>query len=223
MKLICAKQGIELRLDENQVNTLVLENPAIFSEFLQNLISQLEGNEGELILSEGDKIYPISKTVAFLANPLSVDCNEKKIITKLYKELEDNVKNDMYEKYSIFHSEVLNFLERIVNTVPYHLQMDIDINIAALLKAYNVKVAETDVEPLERLIDYLRALRSICGIQVMIILNLKQFFTKSQLQQLYEFCYYQKIYLIQLEGRKTYTIEGEKYVIIDEDMCMIEA
>ena len=55
MKLICAKQGIELRLDENQVNTLVLENPAIFSEFLQNLISQLEGNEGELILSEGDK------------------------------------------------------------------------------------------------------------------------------------------------------------------------
>ena len=31
MKLICAKQGIELRLDENQVNTLVLENPAIFS------------------------------------------------------------------------------------------------------------------------------------------------------------------------------------------------
>ena len=92
MKLIYAKQGIELRLDENQVNTLVLENPAIFSEFLQNLISQLEGNEGELFLSEGDKIYPISKTVAFLANPLSVDCNEKKIITKLYKELEDNVK-----------------------------------------------------------------------------------------------------------------------------------
>ena len=91
MKLICAKQGIELRLDENQVNTLVLENPAIFSEFLQNLISQLEGNEGELILSEGDKIYPISKTVAFLANPLSVDCNEKKIITKLYKELEDKL------------------------------------------------------------------------------------------------------------------------------------
>lgn len=222
MKLIYAKQGIELRLDENQVNTLVLENPAIFSEFLRNLISQLEGNEGELILSEGDKIYPISKTVAFLANPLSVDCNEKKIITKLYKELEDNVKNDMYEKYSIFHSEVLNFLERIVNTVPYHLQMDIDINIAALLKAYNVKVAEEDVEPLERLIDYLRALHSICGIQVIIILNLKQFFTKSQLEQLYEFCHYQKIHLIQLEGRKTYTIEDEKYVIIDEDLCMIE-
>ena len=81
MKLLYTRYGVELELMENQMQTLVLENPLIFSSFLQNLMGQVDGKEGELILSEGDKIYPLAKTVVFLPNPLMVDCNEKKIIT----------------------------------------------------------------------------------------------------------------------------------------------
>lgn len=61
MKLLYTRYGVELELMENQMQTLVLENPLIFSSFLQNLMGQVDGKEGELILSEGGKIYPVGK------------------------------------------------------------------------------------------------------------------------------------------------------------------
>ena len=55
------------------------------------------------------------------------------------------------------------------------------------------------------------------------ILNLKQFLTEKQVGQLYEFCFYEKIHLINLEGQKNYTLKQEKCVIMDKDLCVIDA
>ncbi len=222
MKLLYPKYGINIQLEENQVNNLVVEKPEIFSEFLQELIWQLEGNEGELILSEADKILPIAKNVILISNPLMVDCNEKKIIMKLYKELSDNARNLMYEKCSELNSQIVGFLDEILNTVPYHLEADIDMDVATLLKNYNVQIATAGTQPIERLIDYLRANSLICGIRIFIALNLKQFFSQEELRQLYEFCFYEKIHLICMEGIKSDTLKNEKCVIIDKDLCIIE-
>lgn len=222
MKMVYAKYGIELQIRENQINNLLIENPEVFSDFLSELLWQLQGNDGELIFSEGEKILTPARNIILISNPLVVDCNEKKIITKLYKELADNVQNQMYAAYSEMNSKIIGLLDDILNTVPYHLESDIDLEITALLKSYNVQIATEGMLPLERLIDYLRANSSICGIRIFIILNVKQFFTKEELQQLYEFCFYEKIYLICLDGMKSYTMNDEKCVIIDKDLCIIE-
>lgn len=75
---------------------------------------------------------------------------------------------------------------------------------------------------LEALLDYLRALSCICNIRVAFILNVKQFLTLEEVRQLYEFCFYEKMYLINLEGQKNYNLEQEKCVIIDKDLCIID-
>lgn len=221
MRLIYAKYEIEIQLRENEVYTLVLEQPAAFIDFLRNLMAQIDGMEGELILSEGDQQLSFAKNAVLISNPLMVDSNEKRVLTRLYKELDQNVKNLMYEKYSMVSSELLQFMEDMTATMPYQLSTETDLNIMALLKAYDVKIAVEGNDPLERLIDYLRALSSICGIRVFVILNLKHFFTVDQVAQLYEFCFYSKIFLINLEGQKNYILPEEKCVIIDKDLCFI--
>ena len=87
MKAIYAKYGIELSLEENQIITLVVENPKVMSDMLRDIFRQINGEEGGWILSENDKIFPLEKTGVLLDNPLTADCNDKKILTKLYKEL----------------------------------------------------------------------------------------------------------------------------------------
>lgn len=221
MRLVYARYDLELRLKENEICTLVLEQPVVFTDLLRNLITQTEGADGELILSEGDQQMPFVKNVVFIANPLSVDSNEKRILTKLYKELDGNAKNMLYEAYSDMNTKMLQFLESIIATVPYQLSTETDLNVTAVLKAYDVKIAVDGDNPLERLIDYLRAFSTICGIRVFAALNLKQFFTADQMRQLYEFCFYSKIYLINLEGQKNYVLPEEKCVIIDKDLCLI--
>lgn len=222
MKLIYAKYGMELILEETQISTLVIENPVVLCDMLQDLANQINGNEGEWIFSEADKVFSLAKNCIFVSNPLGVDCNEKRIITKLYKELDENVKSIMHEQYCELNSNIVRFMEQLLNTVPYHLDMELIMDAVAVLKAYDVRIMTDTREPLERLVDYLRAISSICGIRVVFVLNLKQFFSREQVSQLYEFCFYEKIYLINIEGIKNYILKEEKYVIIDKDLCLIE-
>lgn len=222
MKAIYAKYGIELSLEENRIITLVVENPKVMSDMLRDIFRQINGEEGGWILSENDKIFPLEKTGVLLDNPLTADCNEKKILTKLHKELSEQAKTSLYEECTQVNFHIVDFLEKLFATVPYHLEMELDVDVAGLLKLYGVKIESDGADVLENLIDYLRAISSICNIHVVWILNLKQFLTEEQVDQLYEFCFYEKIYLINLEGQKNYSLKQEKCVIIDKDLCVID-
>ena len=216
MKMVWSRYGLELQLCENQISTIVMENPLVFTQLLQTIIRQIEGEEGDLLLSEGDKILTFSKNVVLIDNPLMINCNEKRIISKIHKELGNIVNTEMYEKYSMLNTEIVKFVEAAMDTVPYHLEMDYQVDVTELLKTYDVKIATEETDPLEKLIDYLRALHAICNIKIVIVLNLKQFFTEEQVKQVYEFCFYEKIFLINMEGMKTYLTD-------DKDLCLIQS
>lgn len=222
MRIIYAKYGIDLCLEENKITTIVIENPLVMSEVIRDISRQVNGEYGEWILSEQDKIFSIEKSSQFINNPLMVNSNEKRILTRLYKELFEQANTLMYEEYTQINSYIVSFLVRLLDTVPYHLDMEIDMDLTGILKLYGVKMESDGVGVLEVLIDYLRALSSICNIHVIWILNVKQFLTVEEVQQLYEFCFYEKILLINLEGQKNYNLEHEKCVIIDKDLCIID-
>ena len=213
MRIIYSKYGIDLCLEENKITTIVIENPSV---------RQVNGEDGEWILSDQDKIFSIEKSSIFLDNPLMVNSNEKRILTRLYKELSEQANTLMYEEYTQINSYIVSFLERLLDTVPYHLDMEVDMDLIGILKLYGVKMESDGVSVLEVLLDYLRALSTICNIHVVFILNIKQFLTIEEVQQLYEFCFYEKIHLINLEGQKNYNLEKEKCVIIDKDLCIID-
>ena len=222
MRIIYSKYGIDLYLEENKITTIVIENPLVMSEVIRNISRQVNGEDGEWILSEQDKIFSVEKSGIFLDNPLMVNSNEKRILTRLYKELSEQANTLMYEDYTRINSYIVSFLERLLDIVPYHLDMEVDMDLTGILKLYGVKIESEGVSVLEALLDYLRALSCICNIRVAFILNVKQFLTLEEVRQLYEFCFYEKMYLINLEGQKNYNLEQEKCVIIDKDLCIID-
>lgn len=222
MRIIYSKYGIDLYLEENKITTIVIENPSLMSEVVRDISKQVNGEDGEWILSDKDKIFSLEKSGIFLDNPLMVNSNEKRILTRLYKELSEQANTLMYEDYTRINSYIVSFLESLLDTVPYHLDMEVDMDLTGILKLYGVKIESDGVSVLEALLDYLRALSCICNINVFFILNVKQFLTIEEVQQLYEFCFYEKIYIINLEGQKNYNLEQEKCVIIDKDLCIID-
>lgn len=110
MRIIYSKYGIDLCLEENKITTIVIENPLVMSEVIRNISRQVNGEDGEWILSEQDKIFSIEKSSMFLDNPLMVNCNEKRILTRLYKELSEQANTLMYEEYTQINSYIVSFL-----------------------------------------------------------------------------------------------------------------
>ena len=87
MKLVNTYYNLEMDIVENQVIVLSVENPIAYAKLVGDLWKQVNGEDGSYILSDCEKVKNISKEIECILNPFALDCNSKKIISRLYQEL----------------------------------------------------------------------------------------------------------------------------------------
>ena len=107
MKFIYGEREIVLDFHENEIQVVTIENREYLSAFLQNLYNQSQGIEGNIILSEGEKILPLSKAAEIVWNPFSIDINNKKILGKLFQELKNISIEDQYTEICELNSKIV--------------------------------------------------------------------------------------------------------------------
>lgn len=88
MKLVSPELSKAILSDENLVTEWIIESPVLFSQYVQALLRQCGGEEGQFVLSDRGRTVEISKYMEIVLNPFSVEINSKKILTKLYSELD---------------------------------------------------------------------------------------------------------------------------------------
>lgn len=222
MKLIYSVYGIELELEENQVYVLTVENTRVMTELIQDLWRQCQGEEGELSLVRNGEKVSFDKNIEFVYNPVMVSCNNRKIISKLYKQIDEIAREEMYEKTLKLNSEIVSYLDELSEKVPYPLANLMEMELPGLLKLYRLEVEEEYFSLAEQLVSYLRIMHQICGIKVFVCMNLKQFFNPSEIQIIYQDIFLEKLILIDIEGKYSERLICEKNWIIDESLCIIE-
>ena len=200
MKLVHAEYGIEIELKENQIPVLVIEAPETFSELIQELYLSKQGGEGKVLLSEADKLLNMGKFLELVVNPFAIDVNEKRIVQKLYQEIESRVQEQLVLETAEIHSQLISYLEEIAGKVTYPVTFDLEENVLGLMKIYNVRLETESITLLEKLVEYFRLLHQLCRVEVIVCVNLKSYLSESELRQLYEAVFYEKISLILLEN-----------------------
>lgn len=221
MKLVNPDLNINIELAENTVQIISIENKALFSKALQNLWNQYNGQEGSFILSEKGKILKIGKEAEVIFNPFDLDINNRKILTKLYKEIAGVTSEEYIEEATIINSRILDFITKIIDQLPYNLELDADMEVSEVLKIYNVRFEEDAITMVERIRDYIFTVHKVCGTSLFIFINLKDYITAEELLLLYKDIFLEKVSLIIIEGRQNRKYEEERTLIIDEDLCTI--
>lgn len=222
MKLIHSGYQLELSLKENQIPVLIIENQEAYRSVLLDLWNQVEGREGEIILSDGEKIKKISKEMELIFNPFALDCNNRKVISKLHQELKEISDEVLIQERAEVNQNIVGYLEKIVRHVPYAIDFEVDLDLTALLKMYDVRVSCFGDGLLEKIIEYMRTMSRICNIRIFAFVGLIQYLRPDELEQLYEFVLYEKIYLIRIESIFSKPINRERCWILDKDLCIIE-
>lgn len=222
MRLICAKYSIDIELEENKVYVLSIENPEAYSDFLRELWSQTKGIPGEIILAEGEKVFEISKLIDCIFNPFDLDCNEKRIMNKLFAELKEYALANMVEENAQINSEMIQYVEKVVAAFPYALDYAVEFDLVNLFKMYGICIKTGGETLLETIVDYLKIMKQIGKVSCFVFVGLKSFLKKKEVELLYEFAFYEKIYIIIVESKHTPMLNNEKCWIIDNELCMIE-
>ncbi len=222
MKLVNTFYNFELDMKENLVTVLSVENPSAYARIIGNIWKQVDGQVGDFILSDTDKTMSIPKEMDCIFNPFSLECNSKKIIARLYQELKNESDSVLQEETGILNRNIINYLDKLLMTVPYNLKYNFDINITDVLKMYDVGIEVQAESLLENIVEYLKVASQICNISTFVFIDLKHYLSTEDIERLYESAFYEKINLIVIEPVYTEQLKSEKCWIIDKDLCIIE-
>lgn len=142
MKFIYGERELTLEFRENEVQVITIENREYFSAFLQNLYNQSQGSEGDIILSEGEKILSLNKVAEIVWNPFSVDINNKKILGKLFQKLKTVSMEEQYAEICELNAKVVHYLDDLNLKMPYPIQFRLELDVLDLYKIYPLRDLE---------------------------------------------------------------------------------
>lgn len=200
----------------------IIESPESFSGYVLELSTQIDGNEGQFVLSEKNKELDLAKKAELIFNPLTVDINERKILNKLYMELSDLSKGEeMYIKTVELLRHLQEYMLELEQCTEYILEFDQETDMSALLKAVNIHYETRDMDFLERLVQYMKVLAAVVEIKVFMFVNLRSYLTEHQMQEVIKEMKYQNIKGLFIESQQRSCMKGVKHYIIDVDRCEI--
>ena len=220
-KLVYGKYDISMKLEENYVNELIVENPAVLAEVVQELTAQTEGAEGGFILSEDEKILSIEKNLVFIKDPFSVDVNQRKLLTKLYEELEGYTKDELFFEREDFYHAYIRYMNGVCEKSGLFLTYEEEPKAEDIFKLAKLRIDCQAERLVEQVAEYLRVWAELLHQEVFVFLNLKLFLTKEELEALYQECLYRKVQIILIEAVFTEKMPEEKIYLIDKDKCII--
>lgn len=224
MKIVHPELKHQIELKENIVNLLVVENPSFFYDLTSDFVGQCrDGIAGRLVLSQDNEIIPFEKKAAILLNPFELDINNKKLLSKLYSVLKEQVYSDeLFLCTNNILTELELYLNQVAENVDFSLEYDAKVDIVGLFKLVGLKLQKEYTNKLEQLLDYLELLQHLLETKIMILVNFKVFFSQEELERLYDFAAHKKMQLILLESHMSENkIESEQVYIIDKFCCEI--
>ena len=77
-----------------------------------------------------------------------------------------------------------------------------------------------EIDMFERLLEYVKVLKSLCGVRLLVFVNVKNYLSETQIKELYKTVFYYKVNLLLVEAHQGKNLECEKNQLIDEDMCL---
>ena len=220
MKLVHV--NMERKLDDNVVTEWVIEAPEEFTRYVQELYMQCEGAAGDFVLSDGEKELGITKNVEFLDSVLDLDVNERKILGKLYADLEQLAYS---EKFVVRTQEMIQYLRTYIfeleQETDFMLDVDDGVDMSAIFKGNGVKLETVETGILEKIVHYIKVVRLLLKKQVFVFVNVRSYLTVRQVEQLIKEAAYQEVQILLIENVMRDCVNSERRCIIDSDKCEI--
>lgn len=210
----------EIIFNDGSITSLIIENPITLRNYVLELNSQINGKEGDFVLSENNEEISIPKNLAFVSNPITLEFDEKKINAKVNKDLLLLVSKSSEIQKSTFPllSMLESYAESVVEEYGYNIAYG-DIDEGGIIKMLNFHINQEYNSPADKLIEWMNITHDILKIDNFVILNLCLFFTEEEVQILCSEASSLKHNLLLIERTNIYNRPNP--ILIDNDNCEI--
>ncbi len=218
MRLYFPYLNKDIPLGEDAPTVLVLENKRVFRQTLLGFES--ETVDESLTFSKNYEPFEFRKKGWFLPDPLDVDLENKKLMQKIYRWLEEAANGEFCTELGELREALVCFGDKLAGFCDFDCGYQFDIEAAAIIKLLQFRIDREKVGPAEALLTFMRQTAKYLKTEIFVTANLHLYFEKEELESFFETLALDHIRLLCLEQTLPET-SGELY-IIDKDLCVID-
>ena len=213
MKLVHTNLNTAVLSDKYVFTEWIIESPKLYAYYLQELFLQQNGEEGRFVLSDKEKELNIAKNMEIIVNPFQIEINGRKILNKLYAELDQLSKSElMYVKTLELTGKIQEYLLELEQNTEYVLEFDMDLDMSALFKSVGIRYEVQETDFFEQIIRYIKIAVNVLATKVFVFINLRSYLTDLQMQELIKEISYQDVKGLFIENHERSCMEGCKNV-----------
>ena len=206
-----------IKFNDGSITHLFIENPITYRDYVSELLLQINGEEGDFILSDTEELS-IPKKLAILTDPINLQFDEKKINSKINKDLLSITSNSQTLERTSF--SLISLLEQYASEIAEDYGYNIDYetpDVSSILKLLSFHIA-TEYESLaDKILEWMNITHDILKIDNFILLNLQTYFSENEINQLCIEASSSKHNLLLIDQFNTY--KKHNVITIDSDNC----
>lgn len=206
---------------EGCVSTLVIENQGCFRRFLTDLVRQIDGADGDAVLSRNNKPVSIQKNMEILTEFAPFAFNGKSVQNRLISELNARA---MGETQWHTTGELVNSVERYIDELALELDLPcgvecMKLSFDGILKSAGITVATDSQSPIAEVLDYMELSRMLFGNRLFVAVNMRSWFPDVEMELFAKDAAAKKLDLLLLENCDHPHLSNERRWTIDSDLC----
>lgn len=221
MKIVL--KGIEQVFDCGQSNvcTVIIENSKMFYDIVLDIERQIEGFDGNSVLSEENKVVRMDKNAEQITQFVPFDMNKKTLLNKIAAEMQKLALDD---SHFLQTNELLTAWENLCINLEFEMPVNLDfckINVESLIKASGIMISDDYMSLAEKVIDYIQMVEKFESKKLFVLVNMRSYIGNEEAQLFINEIVSREYQIIMLENKEYKLLDKEKRYLIDEDMCEI--
>ncbi|MFI3253604.1 MAG: type II-A CRISPR-associated protein Csn2 [Eubacteriales bacterium] len=221
IRLAWSLLGEPVDLSTAYARVFVLEGPTGLRRFHEALEKEQQKEESGLFLSKDYDALPFVKSVMVVEQVMSVNPNQKKVLSKLYENLEKTAMDeDFYLLTGEIQASLLQYVDKLLSSSPLALTVG-ELELSSLLKSMDVQIDVKNISLLERICYFMDVVCDVLKQEIFLFFHLKSYLEEEELAHLYQHCRYRNYILLLVESQSKPKLAHEEITIIDKDLCRI--
>lgn len=204
-------------INTNQPTLIILNDLNELYHFQKEMVGQINGEDGEFMIFDGEKPLKIESQVEYIYNILMLTLNNRKAINYLYKQITTEVgKTDSLLRYEELKKSIIEFLSLLKKETLMDFSFNEDLDLTDILKVFDVKFSEHEDTPIQLLIRYIDLILTLTKTKVFFISFALYLFNETEVNELIQYAAQHDIYLIFVEKElPKNTLESNIVTIVD--------
>ena len=199
-----------------------IEDTQIYYEFVRELKNQIDGEDGNFVLSNNLKSLKLDSNAEIIVGPFDMAFDSKKIANLISKRIvKTAVEDEYFIKFQTIEKSIMEYLRNLIIDADLPVEVG-PIEIENLIKALSFKTSESN-SFYDNLVNYVSLLLNLSKPKLLILVDIKRYIKQDFLAEFLNFLQYEDVNVLFIDRcLNKFSNNSARTYFLDKDHCEFE-